>query len=69
MNIYRFDSDTEYKLDSFDCGDSDLNDKKNAVIFTLAYFENKRIIQKRPAHLSIVERLGGFSHCKDTNNY
>ena len=37
--------------------------------FTLAYFENKRIIQKRPAHLSIVERLGGFSRCKDTNNY
>ena len=24
--------------------------------------------QKRPAHLSIVERLGGFSCCKDTND-
>ena len=36
---------------------------------TLAYFENKRIIQKRPAHLSIVERLGGFSCSKDTNNH
>ena len=28
MNIYRFDSDTEYKVDSFDCGDSCLNDEK-----------------------------------------
>ena len=26
MNIYRFDSNTDYKVDSFDCGDSDLND-------------------------------------------
>ena len=25
--------------------------------------------QKRPAHFSIVERLGGFSCYKDTNNH
>lgn len=49
MSIYRLDSDTEYKIDSFDCGDSDLNDFKNdAVIFPSAYFENKRIIKNDP---------------------
>ena len=50
MNIYRFDSDTDYNVDSFDCGDSDLNDflKYDALFFS----------EKRIANTYIVEENG-----------